>query len=112
MDTGDVEGGEKDVLRLHITVDDVACMSGPKRAGNLGPQLTDPVKRLNSILCKVFAKIRAVDEPHDRVQRVARFAGVIDGEHPRVIDRRDSSGFPKKSLTRSGVFGPGPFQDL
>jgi hypothetical protein len=94
----------QDVLGLDVAMQHACRVRSRKRIGDTGEQLRDVAPRAPRAVRPV-AQRSAVDELGDEVLVLLEFAGIVDREDVRVIQRRGHLRFALEAPQRRGV-GP------
>jgi hypothetical protein len=84
-------GGQQEVARLHVAVDDPGLVRGVQRAGALGGDVGDQIGRREPRSTHELLEVGALDQLHHQEHVIARSAHVVRRNHVRM-------GQPRRSL--------------
>ena len=79
-------GGEEDVGRLDVAVDQAAGVGGVQRAGHLGHDGQGPGRLQAALPPQQGRQVHPVDIPHGDVEQPAVLAGLEDRDDARMVD--------------------------
>src|SRR5262245_13782252 len=82
-------GGEEDVLRLDVAVDDALRVSGGEAAGHLDREAQELVRGKDGARAEDLAEVRALDELHHEEHGAAVRAAVVHLDDVRVVEARE-----------------------
>jgi hypothetical protein len=85
---------------LHVAVDESQCVRGVERAGDGGDERERPLWIERRALAEHLPEIGPLDEAHRYEEPVPELAGLVDGQHVRVIKARREPRFAKEALAK------------
>jgi len=95
-------GGDEDVARLHVAVEEPTRVRGVERARRLSDDGQGAPRLQHLIPRKQCAEIGPVHETHgDEKLAVLLFTCLVDGDHVWVVDRRGKPRLPHEPLPES-----------
>ena len=101
-EVGEVQLGDQDVRRLHITVDQACLMRGVQRCGDLFDD-RHRARRLQRPVLEECLQIATLDEPHVDIEPSVDFAEPVDGDDVGFIQSRSDVCFTLKTLLEHRV---------
>ena len=94
---------DDDVVRLDITVDDVAIVRVSERFGDFSQNATHLYGWHWTVLLQAHAEVVALDVRHDEVDEIVALFDGVDRNDVRVIQLGRGLGFAQESLTNVGA---------
>ena len=91
-------GGNEDVFRLDVAVDDTDAVGGAQRLERVGRIAQSLGDRERSLCAQKLTQVGTVDEFHDEEPLAGDDALVEDGDHPRVDDASGGACFTAESF--------------
>jgi hypothetical protein len=79
-------GGEEDVARLDVAVDQAAGVGGVERAGHLGHDGQGPGRGQAALAPQQGRQVHPVDVAHGDVEQPAVLAGLVDRDDAGMVD--------------------------
>ena len=97
-----VLGGDEDVRRLDVAMDQFPLVSGVQGARDLGDEMGSTLGLERAAIDRV-AQVRPLHPAHRDEQDPVLLAGLVDRDHIRVIDRSGDHPFAPEPLAKRGV---------
>ncbi len=97
--------GDEHVARLHVPMDEPVLMGDVECVRKLGRDRESPPRLERRLFPKHALQVCPLDVPHGDVELPVYFAGVVDRNDCRMVDRGRELGLPKKALAEVGVAG-------
>ncbi len=91
-------GGEEDVFRLDVAMDDAARVRVLERRGDLAGDAERFVDRESSLAAEPFAKRLAFDERHGEEHASVGLSGIEEGEDVRVVEPGDGADLGEEAV--------------